>query len=234
MLSKIKLFDQLPNDYPHHLNCNIMKPIQLLFLSLLFIFSSCITIETTSSGFKDEIYYTADQYSQVAEKEEQEQQSFEEDQVQDSDDNEENYYDEYSSDDYYDYGYSVRLRRFHGPTFGFSYYNNYYTNSFWYSGYPAHCGVSIYYGYNFWNPHYYDPFYSYYAYSPYHYNPFYYNHFYPHHHYHHHHGGIYACNSYPTYYNSYDNNSIYYGPRETYKNKTPETFANRYISQIKK
>ena len=135
-----------------------MKPIQLLFLSLIFIFSSCITIETTSSGFKDEIYYTADQYAQVAEKEEQEQQSFEEEQVQDSDDNEENYYDEYSSDDYYDYGYSARLRRFHGPTFGFSYYNNYYTNSFWYSGYPAHCGVSIYYGYNFWNPHYYDPF----------------------------------------------------------------------------
>lgn len=233
MLSKIKLFDELPKDYPYHLNCNIMKPIQHLFLSLIFIFSSCITIETTSSGFKDEIYYTVDQYAQVAEKEEQEQQSFEEEQLQDSDDNEENYYDEYSSDDYYDYGYSARLRRFHGPNFGFSYYNNYYTNSFWYSGYPAHCGVSIYYGYNFWNPHYYDPFYSYYAYSPYHYNPFYYNHFYPHHHYNHHYGGIYACNSYPTYYNSYDNNSIYYGPRENNKNKTPETFANRYISQIK-
>ena len=137
MHSKIKLFDELPKYYPKHLNCNIMKPIQLLFLSLIFIFSSCITIETTSSDFKDEIYYTADQYAQVAEKKEQEQQSFEKEQLPDSDDNEENYYDEYSSDDYYDYGYSARLRRFHGPTFGFSYYNNYYTNSFWYSGYPG-------------------------------------------------------------------------------------------------
>ena len=58
MLSKIKLFDELPNDYLYHLNLNIMKPIQLLFLSLIFIFSSCITIETTSSGFKDEIIST--------------------------------------------------------------------------------------------------------------------------------------------------------------------------------
>ena len=203
-----------------------MKLIQFLFLSLIFIFSSCITVETTSSGFKDEIYYTADQYAQVAEAEKQDQQSLEENQVQDLDDNEENYYDEYSSDDYYDYGYSVRLRRFHGPSFGFNYYNNFYTNSFWYSGHPAHCGVSIYYGYNFWNPHYYDPFYGFYAYSPYYYNPFY-----PHHlsYY----GSFYAYNSFPTYYNSYDNNSIYYGPRENNKNKTPETFANRYMSQIK-
>ena len=52
-----------------------MKLIQFLFLSLIFIFSSCITVETTSSGFKDEIYYTADQYAQVAEAEKQDQQS---------------------------------------------------------------------------------------------------------------------------------------------------------------
>ena len=137
-----------------------MKSTQLLLLSFVLILSSCITIETTSSGFKDEIYYTAEQYSDVAQQEEQELQSYEENQEYQEEENEEYYNDEYSSDDYYDYGYSVRLRRFHGPTFGFSYYNNYYTNSFWYSGMPGHCGVSIYYGYNFWNPYYYDPFYS--------------------------------------------------------------------------
>ena len=119
MLSKIKLFDELPNRLSVSFKFKHYETYSTYFLSLIFIFSSCITIETTSLGFKDEIYYTADQYAQVAEKEEQEQQSFEEDQVQDSDDNEENYYDEYSSDDYYDYGYSARLRRFHGPTFGF-------------------------------------------------------------------------------------------------------------------
>jgi hypothetical protein len=208
-----------------------MKTIQLFLISIVLILSSCITIETTSSGFKDEIYYSAEQYAEVAEKEEQEEQAYAQENESQNQDNEENYYDEYSSDDYYDYGYSVRLRRFHGPTFGFGYYNNYYTNSFWYSGYPSHCGVSIYYGYNFWNPYYHDPFYSYYAFGSYHYNPFYYNHF--HHHHHGHHNDIYAYNSYPSYYNSYDNNSVYYGPRENNKNKTPETFANRYVSEVK-
>jgi len=200
-----------------------MKTNQILFLSIIFIFSSCITIETTSTGFKDEIYYTAEDYTEVAEKVEQDQQYLEDDQVQELDNDEENYYDEYSYDDYYDYGYSVRLRRFHGPSFGFGYYNNYYTNSFWYSGHPAHCGLSIYYGYNFWSP-------SYYAY--YYHNPYFYSSFYPYHYYHHN-NGFYAYNHYPTYYNSFDSNSIYYGPRENNKNKTPETFANRYLSQVK-
>ena len=70
---------------------------------------------------------------------------------------EELYEEEFDFDDCYDYYYSSRLRRFHGPHFGFSYYNNYFTNSFWYSQNPYNCGVSIYYGYNFWNPWYLDP-----------------------------------------------------------------------------
>ena len=195
------------------------------------VFSSCITIETTSSGFKDEIYYTTDKYANLAEQNETVV-SVGEETTEEEYSTEEDYVDEYSSDDYYDYQYSSRLRRFHSPGFGFSYYNNYYTNSFWYSSNPLHCGVSIYYGYNFWDPYYYDPFYYNYAYSSY-YHPFY------NHHYHHGHHGYYGhyygllAHGYPTYYNSYDNNSIYYGPRENNKNKTPESFATLYSTEVK-
>ncbi|MDB2362755.1 hypothetical protein N9V65_04845, partial [Flavobacteriales bacterium] len=97
-----------------------------------------------------------------------------------------------------------------------------------------HCGVSIYYGYNFWDPFYYDPFYHSYAYSPFNYHPFYHHHhhgYYGHQGYHGHHGGSLAYA--PTYYNSYDNNSIYYGPRENNKNKTPERFALLYSQEVK-
>jgi len=201
-----------------------MKAINILIFSTFIFLSSCITIETTSSGFKDEIYYSSEDYSKVAQQEEQELADYNEQNSEYNDsENEEVYTDEYSYEDYYDYGYSARLRRFHGPSFGFGYYNNYFTNSFWYSSNPFHCGVSIYYGYNFWDPYYYDPFY--FSYYPY----------YHHHHYHHHHHGyhdVYASN-YPSYYNSYDNNSIYYGPRENNKNKTPESFANLYATQVK-
>lgn len=60
-----------------------------------------------------------------------------------------NYY--YDRDDYYDYAYSARLRRFHNPV-GFGYYNNYYTNTYWYDYNPYSYGTSIYLGYNWWRP----------------------------------------------------------------------------------
>jgi len=72
------------------------------------------------------------------------------------------YYDEkFDYDDYYDYEYATRLRRFDHPVNGYGYYDNYYTNSYFYNGNPYSYGTSIYYGYNFWGP-------TYYAYN---YNP---------------------------------------------------------------
>ena len=62
-----------------------------------------------------------------------------------------NYY--YEEDDYYDYAYTARIRRFHRP-YGWSYYDNYYTNSYWYDYNPNSWGVSIYLGYNWWGPSY--------------------------------------------------------------------------------
>lgn len=46
-----------------------------------------------------------------------------------------------------DYYYSARIRRFHRYGVGFSYYDPFYTNMYWYTYDPFHYGVSIYLGY---------------------------------------------------------------------------------------
>ncbi|MBS1651218.1 MAG: hypothetical protein JSU07_04330 [Bacteroidetes bacterium] len=51
---------------------------------------------------------------------------------------------QYNKDDYYDYQYASRLRRFQGPINGAGYYDNYYTNSYYYNQNPAMYGNSIY------------------------------------------------------------------------------------------
>ena len=104
------------------------------------------------------------------------------------------------SDSYYDYEYAARLRRFHSPTIGLGYYDDFYTNRYYYDNTPAYYSASIYggstwypysgfsYGYNSltgwgtsisigfgwgWRYPSYYPYYSYYNpfYSPF-YNPY--------------------------------------------------------------
>ncbi|HOI00324.1 MAG TPA: hypothetical protein PLE85_07235, partial [Bacteroidales bacterium] len=67
-----------------------------------------------------------------------------------------NYYygNDYQFNDYYDYAYASRLRRFGHPTYN-DYYHDYYTNYYWYNYDPWYYGTSIYLGYNFWYPSYY-------------------------------------------------------------------------------
>mgnify|MGYP006872990097 CR=1 FL=1 len=78
-----------------------------------------------------------------------------------------NYY--FDEDNYYDYAYTARLRRFYsGYAYDWSYYDPYFTNQYWYTYNPGCWGVSIYYGYNFWWN---DPWYR-----PYYYTPHYYSH----------------------------------------------------------
>ena len=61
-----------------------------------------------------------------------------------------NYYgDYYETDGHYDYSYSARIRRFHRPVWSIGYYGGLYTDYYWYSYNPYHCGMSIYYGYNY-------------------------------------------------------------------------------------
>ena len=110
-------------------------------------------------------------------------------------------YIDYDEDDYYDYAYSARIRRFHSPVIYYDYYADYYTNMYWYTYDPFYWGTSIYLGYSWWYPTYYsrwyDPFYWSW-YSPYYYP---YHHFCCHHHYPHHD----IC-----YYNSHDHKSTLY------------------------
>ncbi|MFW6019427.1 MAG: hypothetical protein ACOCPM_02500, partial [Bacteroidales bacterium] len=72
--------------------------------------------------------------------------------------------DTYVTNNYYDYSYSSRIRRFHsGNSMGFGYYDPYFTNMYYYNHNPYHYGTSIYYGYDFWYPRrygYYRPYYS--------------------------------------------------------------------------
>lgn len=140
----------------------------------------------------------------------------------------------YNDDDYYNYEYSARLRRYYSPAIGYGYYDPFYTNSYWYDYNPYNYGVSIYLGYNWWAPSYgyYDPFwygpvyphhhfYGYYDswYSPYGYygyNNYWngYNHGYYNGYWDGYYNGVYAsAYNNPYYYNSYDGTSTYYGPR---------------------
>ena len=149
----------------------------------------------------------------------------------------------FNYDDYYDDAYSVRLRRFHNNCGSYGYYDNYYTNSYWYTGDPYNYGTSVYMGYNFWGPSYsnysynpsyywfgnqgwgYDPWYNPYGYG---YNPYGYSYGYnPYGNYGYGYNpymngynngywdGYYSGLNNNNYFNSYDNNSYYYGPRGT-------------------
>jgi hypothetical protein len=125
----------------------------------------------------------------------------------------------YYTDDYYDYAYSAKLKRFYSPAYGYGYYDPYYTNLYWYDYNPFSWGVSIYLGYHWWAPSYFynDPFCYGGCYYPF-YSPYYngysmgyyngYNQGYWDGYYH----GSYGYNN-PYYYNSYDPTSHYYGPR---------------------
>ena len=68
---------------------------------------------------------------------------------------------EFKYDDYYDYEYATRVKRFNNTISGLSYYDNYYTNSYWYNQNPYNYGVSVYNGYSWWGS----------SYNSYSYNP---------------------------------------------------------------
>jgi len=141
----------------------------------------------------------------------------------------------YNSDDYYDYAYAARIRRFYNPYSYNSYYNDYYTNSYWYDPDPWNWGLSIYMGYNFWgggfsygyNPWYMDPYYGW-GYSGY------YGYGYPYYGYPYYGYGYYN----DCYYNSYDHNSSYYGHRGSVgvsgstARTDNKTFGERYEARL--
>lgn len=148
----------------------------------------------------------------------------------------------YNKDDYYDYEYAARVKRFYNPVSGLGYYDNWYTNYGFY-GAPNY-GNSIYmgygnyspyfgYGYNWGNPYYsyglgtcwgspfYSPFYNnYWGYSPwsspyYAYSPYYGYNPYGYYPYSYGYSPYYGYN--PYYYNSQDVNSMTYAPRTSHE-----------------
>lgn len=63
----------------------------------------------------------------------------------------------FDQEQYYDYEYSARINRFHRGM-GWNYYDDYYTNMYWYNADPWFWGSSIYWGpswghYGYWNPY---------------------------------------------------------------------------------
>lgn len=148
------------------------------------------------------------------------------------------YYDEeFEYDDYYDYSYTARIRRFHSTHVGYSYYDPYFTNLYWYDYDPWHWGSSIYLGYPWWSPYrYYDPFfyrpgfrfgfswgwgnmYWGFPYSwgyPYGYGGYWTGYWH----------GYYDGFYYPHYYNSFDHHSHYYGHRGSRGGATNGYFAS--------
>jgi hypothetical protein len=59
----------------------------------------------------------------------------------------------FDMDDYYDFQYASRMRRFYRPMNRWGYFDPFYTNIFWYDPNPLFFGNSIYSTYAFWNPH---------------------------------------------------------------------------------
>ena len=114
-------------------------------------------------------------------------------------------YSQFDEDDYYDYAYTARIRRFYRPIVYVDYYADYYTDMYWYTYDPFYWGTSIYLGYSWWYPSYYarwyDPFYWSF-YRPWYYNPYWHGHWCCNPWYHHHYD---IC-----YFNSRDHNSNLY------------------------
>jgi hypothetical protein len=107
---------------------NIMKKHYSI---LMIILCAAFTVKNLSAQGNDDLYFdgveTAKKKEIVVERPE----------INDEISEEEDYVDEN-----YEYEYSARIRRFHEPARGFSYYSNYYTDNYWYD--PFMPGMNIY------------------------------------------------------------------------------------------
>lgn len=153
-----------------------MKKLVIIINLALVLLSSCVTQKTGTSTYNDDVYANPKEDriadARAAELKKQEQQAIDKryndsiakvNQAQkEIDDANPNYKErEFKYDDYYDYEYATRVRRFNNRIDGLSYYDNYYTNSYWYNPNPYNYGVSVYNGYSWWGS----------SYNSYSYNP---------------------------------------------------------------
>jgi hypothetical protein len=104
-------------------------------ISLTFVFISLFTGFNAFSQSNDDIYFDG-----VEEKKFKQENYLREETVTATNEYDKSE-DQYVDDDF-DYQYSTRIRRFHTPARGFSYYSNYYVDNYWYD--PFMAGVNIY------------------------------------------------------------------------------------------
>ncbi len=150
-----------------------MKKLVVLLNLALLILSSCATQNKWASNYNDDDVYSNPKEDRIAAQIKRQAQLAANKRYNDSisavrsaqkekDDANPYYKDRtFKYDDYYDYEYATRVKRFNNGIYGLSYYDNYYTNSYWYNHNPYNYGVSVYNGYSWWGSSY-----NLYSYNP--------------------------------------------------------------------
>ena len=132
-----------------------MKNLAVLTVLAALFLASCSSTYNASAPY-DEVYATSDKPSNTVSNSKDV--TVQSEPVESTTAYEGDYYSpeyeegEFSSDEYYDYEYSSRIKRFHSDNPGFDYYNNYYTDNYYYSYDPYYMGSSIYSGYGCCGP----------------------------------------------------------------------------------
>ncbi len=146
-----------------------MKKLVVISSIALVVLSSCATQKQGTSTYNDDVYANPKEDrindARIAAEKKQTQDAIDKryndsiasvKQAQKDKDEANPYYKdrEFKYDDYYDYEYATRVKRFNNDINGLSYYDNYYTNSYFYSQNPYNYGVSVYNGYSWWGSNY--------------------------------------------------------------------------------
>ena len=142
------------------------------FLSLLALFCLAVSCQTGSFVSHNDVFTrsTDAQYQRRAQRDQavvtqhERENLYNDDLLAEEEYYEEEYYDDASGTanlillsvddlDMYDFFWTARLRRFHTHvSFGWGFYDPFFTNMFWYTHSPSMWGVSIYLGHSFWWP----------------------------------------------------------------------------------
>ena len=134
-------------------------------LPILALFLLAVSCQTTESfTFHNDVYTRSTDRQYQAQREQRAQAQNERENRYNDNYIEEEYYDnepgvaqasyDYADElDMYDFYYTSRIRRFHTHvSYGWGFYDPYFTNMFWYTHMPSTWGISIYLGHSWWWP----------------------------------------------------------------------------------
>ena len=149
-----------------------MKTYLILFVLAIFFLGSCSTSKESDIAYDDVYYSTKQENIKTSRKDKKKEAAYTAAEVSTSEEysggsgtsadfdygNENTYTTtessetEFDMEGYNDYSYASRIRRFHEPNPGYSYYDNYYTNNYYYEYDPWTYGTSIYSNYYYGYP----------------------------------------------------------------------------------